>query len=91
MARDRADSSPAGQLVIRLNTMVTQLMSENRKLKREIERLSQRATAPQKSVKRTARPPRRPVKKTVARSKPARKPATPKGRKTKAPTRRRRR
>lgn len=90
MARDRTDSSPAGQLITRLNTLVAQLIGENRKLRREIERLSQRAAAAKKT-KSVTRPVRRPVKKAVAAAKRLRKPATVKGRKTKTTTRRGRR
>lgn len=104
MARPRGDASAADELVARLNSMVAQLVSTNRRLQREVERLTERVGAgrkPRAAAARSARPARtaarstrRPVqraKKRAAPAKPSRKPAPPSRRTAKAATRKRRR
>jgi hypothetical protein len=73
-------ASAASDLIEKLNAMVAALISENRKLRRDAVKLTERAKgAATKTAKRGARTITRRVKKVVPRAKkPAKAKATPK-------------
>jgi len=91
--RTRSTRGGAGNLVSQLNAMVAALITKNRKLERQVAKLSEKAGASKatKGVERSLRTMSRRVQKALGTTRRRRKAAAPtNGRRKKATTRKRR-